>query len=162
MPITDPYNSLLCAVCPSVAEPVAGWVDNLNGPIGLLVAAGKGVIRTMLCEPNYPAHVVPVDFAINGIITVAYRTALDRNVAPPPEIPVYNMTQHEVKKVTFGTVLEKGRSIVYDYPFEMCVWYPGGDMRRNKFIHNLYVIFTHFLPAYFIDFLMFLFRQKRL
>jgi hypothetical protein len=29
-------------------------------------------------------------------------------------------------------------------------------------MHNLCVIFLHFLPAYFIDFLLFIFRQKRL
>lgn len=54
-------------------EPVAGWVDNLNGPIGLLVAAGKGVIRSMHCQPNYPAHVIPVDYAINGVIAIGFR-----------------------------------------------------------------------------------------
>lgn len=155
-------TSFLFSVCPSVAEPVAGWVDNLNGPIGLLVGAGKGVIRSMHCEPNYPAHVIPVDFAINGLITCAYRTAQENKISKPTEIPVYNMTQHEVNKITFGSILERGRSIIYDYPFEMCVWYPGGDMRRNKFIHDLYVLFVHFLPAYFIDFLMLIFRQKRL
>lgn len=145
-----------------MAEPVAGWVDNLNGPIGLLVGAGKGVIRSLHCEPNYPAHVIPVDFAINGIIVAAYKTAQQNKVSKPVDIPVYNMTQHEVKQISFGTILEKGRSIVYDYPFEMCVWYPGGDMRRNKLIHDFYVLFAHLLPAYFIDFLMIIFRQKRL
>lgn len=33
-------------------EPVPGWVDSLNGPIGILVGAGKGVIRSMLCNPK--------------------------------------------------------------------------------------------------------------
>lgn len=35
------------AVTPSVKESVAGWVDNLNAPIELLVGGGKGVIRGM-------------------------------------------------------------------------------------------------------------------
>ena len=27
-------------------EPVPGWVDNLNGPTGLFLIAGTGVMRT--------------------------------------------------------------------------------------------------------------------
>ena len=30
----------------NVQEPVPGWVDNLNGPTGLFLIAGIGVMRT--------------------------------------------------------------------------------------------------------------------
>lgn len=32
-------------VISSYREPVAGWVDNINGPTGLIAAAGKGFFR---------------------------------------------------------------------------------------------------------------------
>ena len=47
-----------------------GWVDNLNGPVGVMLGAGKGVIRTMLCNGNLVAQVVPVDIATNAIIAI--------------------------------------------------------------------------------------------
>lgn len=53
-------------------EPLEGWVDSLNGPIGIMIAGGKGVLRTMMCEVGYTAEVIPVDMAINGIISIAY------------------------------------------------------------------------------------------
>ncbi|KAJ8943432.1 hypothetical protein NQ314_009750 [Rhamnusium bicolor] len=28
-------------------DPVAGWIDNFNGPVGLLTAGGKGIIYTL-------------------------------------------------------------------------------------------------------------------
>ena len=31
-------------------EPLPGWVENLNGPTGILAATGKGVMRTMFCK----------------------------------------------------------------------------------------------------------------
>lgn len=62
--------NFLSTVCPSLKEPVAGWVDNLNGPTGLMLAAGKGVIRTMLVDGTLTAQVIPVDTAINGIIAI--------------------------------------------------------------------------------------------
>jgi fatty acyl-CoA reductase len=51
-----------------------GWVDSLNGPIGLLVGGGKGVIRSMHCKGEYHAEVVPVDLAINALIVIAWKT----------------------------------------------------------------------------------------
>ena len=49
-----------------------GWVDSLNGPVGVVVAAGKGLIRSMMVAEEFRAEVVPVDIAINAIITIAW------------------------------------------------------------------------------------------
>jgi len=54
----------------SYSEPVVGWVDNLNGPTGLMVGAGKGVIRSMHCKADYNAEVMPVDITINAVIAI--------------------------------------------------------------------------------------------
>lgn len=62
-------------VTPSFKEPVPGWVDSLNGPVGVIAAAGKGVIRSLLCSPDYEAEVVPVDIAINALILIAFKRA---------------------------------------------------------------------------------------
>lgn len=51
-------------------EPTPGWVDSLNGPVGVMIGAGKGVIRTMLCNGDCNAQVIPVDIAINAIIAI--------------------------------------------------------------------------------------------
>jgi len=48
-------------------------VDSLNGPVGVIVAGGKGVIRSVLCSPDYEAEVVPVDIAINALILIAWK-----------------------------------------------------------------------------------------
>jgi fatty acyl-CoA reductase len=85
-----------------------------------------------------------------------------RRCCRPKEIPVYNITSSSVKRITFREMLDKGRKVVHDNPFEMMLWYPDGNMRSSRLVHNIYVIFLHFLPAYFIDFLLFIFRQKRL
>lgn len=41
--------------------------------MGLLVGAGKGVIRSMHCKGENHAHVVPVDLAISATIFIAYK-----------------------------------------------------------------------------------------
>ncbi|KAF7381034.1 hypothetical protein HZH68_015909 [Vespula germanica] len=146
-------------VLPALSEPLPGWVDNLNGPTGIVIGAGKGVIRSMHCNPNYHAEVIPVDWAINALIAIAYKIGTDRN--KPKNCPVYNITQSSIERMTWGQVLERGRSIAYDYPFEGQIWYPDGNIRNSKFIHNVFVLFFHLIPAYLIDFLMLIFCQKR-
>lgn len=162
--VADEYPNLPCTIArpsivtPAWSEPLPGWVDNLNGPVGITVGAGKGVIRSMHCIARYHAEVVPVDIAINCLIAIAYETATKEKKRT---IPVYNITQSRVMPITWGEVLRKGKDIAYQYPFEGQVWYPSGDIHSSKFIHNLFVFFFHIIPAYFIDFLMLIFRQKR-
>ncbi|CAF4317216.1 unnamed protein product, partial [Rotaria magnacalcarata] len=49
-----------------------GWVDNYNGPSGLVVATGKGMLRTMLGSNNAIADIVPVDVCVNMMICIAW------------------------------------------------------------------------------------------
>ncbi|XP_067215894.1 putative fatty acyl-CoA reductase CG8306 [Linepithema humile] len=76
-------------------------------------------------------------------------------------IPVFNVTQSNITPITWREVLDMGRGIIHDNPFDGQVWYPDDDMRSSKFVHNLFVFFFHIIPAYLIDFLMLIFRQKR-
>lgn len=57
----------MISVIPTWKEPIPGWTDNINGPTGLLIGAGKGVIRTMYCNPQSYGDFVPVDLAVNAV-----------------------------------------------------------------------------------------------
>ncbi|XP_050537409.1 putative fatty acyl-CoA reductase CG5065 [Daktulosphaira vitifoliae] len=146
-------------VTPALKEPLPGWVDNLNGPVGIMVAGGKGVLRSILCNPDYTAEAISVDLAINAVISIAWNmgTSKDKKKC----IPVYNLTQHNLNPISWRTVLDKGRNIALKYPFEVILWYPNGSMTTNRYIHMYNRIFHHWIPAYFIDILLFIFGQKR-
>ncbi|KAH9645351.1 hypothetical protein HF086_011115 [Spodoptera exigua] len=68
------------SVLSSLREPVKGWVDNWNGPNGIIAAVGKGIFRTMLGTGTKVADLVPVDTVINLMIVCAWRTHLRRMV----------------------------------------------------------------------------------
>ncbi|XP_026674822.1 putative fatty acyl-CoA reductase CG5065 isoform X3 [Ceratina calcarata] len=84
--VADEYPNLPCTIArpsivtPSWVEPLPGWVDNLNGPMGVLVGGGKGVIRSMHGNANYHAEVIPLDLAINALIAIAQKTATGENM----------------------------------------------------------------------------------
>lgn len=53
-------------------EPVKGWIDNFYGPTGVIAGAGTGVLRTLRCNPDKIANMVPVDMCVNGILSAAW------------------------------------------------------------------------------------------
>nr|AWJ25021.1 fatty acyl-CoA reductase [Nilaparvata lugens] len=148
-------------VTPSIEEPMPGWVDNLNGPMGLLVGGGKGVIRTMHCRGELCAQVIPVDKAINAIIAFVPTAVAIYDKNRNAETPVLNITQEGfVDPVTWSEVLDKGKSLCWNHPFEMMLWYPNGSIHSSYALHYLCALLFHWLPAYFIDILMLVFQQK--
>uniref|UniRef100_T1H873 Fatty acyl-CoA reductase n=1 Tax=Rhodnius prolixus TaxID=13249 RepID=T1H873_RHOPR len=138
-------------VVPSLREPMPGWVDSLNGPVGVLVAGGKGVLRSMLGKPNVQAQIIPVDIAINALIIIAWKKATKKE---KELIPVYNISCDEKVPITWGDVLEKGRRYGLEYPINPGLWYPNGSMTTNQITHFLTVFLLQLVPAYFIDLLL--------
>ncbi|KAI8127244.1 putative fatty acyl-CoA reductase [Lucilia cuprina] len=145
-------------VSPAAYEPLRGWVDNLNGPTGLMIGCGKGVIRSVLVDENNKSEVIPVDYAINGLIVIPYEFNKGKR---PAEVPVYNITNAEHRKMLGGTVIEMSKRINKEYPFNAGLWYPNPTVTTNKLYHQFNVLMFHWLPAYFLDFLMLIFGQKR-
>jgi fatty acyl-CoA reductase len=56
-------------------EPVVGWINNLYSASGIVAGAGVGLLKSMYCDGNMTADVVPVDMAINSAIAVAWDLA---------------------------------------------------------------------------------------
>ncbi|XP_076163589.1 putative fatty acyl-CoA reductase CG5065 isoform X2 [Ptiloglossa arizonensis] len=143
-------------VIPIWKEPIPGWTDNINGPTGLLIGAGKGVIRTMHCNENGYADYVPVDIAVNAILACTWNFVYLKDY----EKRVYNLTSSNEFKVSWAEIIARGRKITEKVPLNGVVWYPGGSMKKSRFIHNICVLFFHMIPAYFIDGLIFLAGYK--
>lgn len=58
-------------MAPASREPYPGWVDSLNGPIGIFVAGASGVLRIIYVSSENTPDLVPVDFACNSFIAAA-------------------------------------------------------------------------------------------
>ncbi|XP_011860548.1 PREDICTED: putative fatty acyl-CoA reductase CG5065 [Vollenhovia emeryi] len=143
-------------VIPIWKEPLPGWTDNINGPTGLLIGAGKGVLRTMYCNENSYADYLPVDIAVNAILlgTWNYIYHKDHNRS------VINLTSSSEFKVTWAEIISRGRRIIKKIPLNGVVWYPGGSMKKSRLMHNICIVLFHMIPAYIIDAFIFLAGYK--
>lgn len=77
-------------------------------------------------------------------------------------VPCYNISKGDIVHMTWGEVLAKGKRYAYEYPFDAGLWYPNGSMRTNKLMHYFVVFWLQVVPAYLIDGIMVLARQKTL
>ncbi|XP_029166891.1 putative fatty acyl-CoA reductase CG5065 [Nylanderia fulva] len=137
-------------VVASWKEPVPGWVDNMNGPTGLMIGAGKGVIRSMLCNANYFTDIVPCDMAVNATIALAWQVGSEK-----PAEPIFlNATQNQENPISWGEALETGKKHVLTNPFSQPLWYPGGRITTSKILHWFAILLLHTIPAYLIDALL--------
>lgn len=53
-------------------DPYPGWANNLIGPIGLFVAAGKGILRVCYMRKENTCRMFPADVTVNGILIKAW------------------------------------------------------------------------------------------
>jgi fatty acyl-CoA reductase len=69
---------LFDAVISTWTDPIPGWIDNFNGPFGLLIAGGKGFLRTAFADENAALDYMPVDTCIQFMIMSAWCKAVGR------------------------------------------------------------------------------------
>ncbi|KAK6191389.1 hypothetical protein SNE40_003093 [Patella caerulea] len=128
-------------------EPVQGWIDNSNGPSGLCIAAGKGLLRSMKGDFKAVADIIPVDIPVNMMITVAWYTACFK----PKQTLVYNCTTGAVNPITWGDLQEKVMDFFKKTPLDACFRRPNTSFTCNEMMHDYWVFVSHMLPAYVAD-----------
>lgn len=63
-------------VISTVDDPIEGWIDNFNGPIGLMMAGGKGILRITLSNKSIVPDYMAVDISIKSMIVAAWHRSL--------------------------------------------------------------------------------------
>lgn len=129
-----------------VTEPLPGWVANFNGPAGLMVGAGTGVLRIFMCDPKCPLYCTPADTCINAMIVAAWKRGVKE---PRHELSIYNCATG--KTSVDELIGENMKKFVDQCPPSQAFWYPGGGVTQCKYHYAIMVILVHFLPALLID-----------
>jgi hypothetical protein len=51
----------LKTVLATLSEPMPGWIDSMFGPTAVVVANGKGIFHTMVCDNDKVVDLIPAD-----------------------------------------------------------------------------------------------------
>lgn len=133
-------------VCPAVSEPLPGWVDNVNGPVGPWVAIGKGTLSCVFGDADAVADLVPVDVCINLMVAAAWGCA-----ASAAELTVYNCVTGATAPVTWGRTTGLWVDAVRRRPYASTLWLPSASFTTSRLKHRLCTALGKTLPAHLID-----------
>ncbi|XP_061466460.1 fatty acyl-CoA reductase 1 isoform X2 [Rhineura floridana] len=131
-------------------EPFPGWIDNFNGPSGLFIAAGKGILRTMRASNNAVADLIPVDVVINTTIAAAWYSGVNR-YNRPRNIMVYNCTTGGTNPFHWGEVEYHVISTFKRNPLEQAFRRPNVNLTSNHLLYHYWIAVSHKAPAFLYD-----------
>ncbi|XP_044235646.2 fatty acyl-CoA reductase 1 isoform X2 [Ursus arctos] len=137
-------------------EPFPGWIDNFNGPSGLFIAAGKGILRTMRASNNALADLVPVDVVVNTSLAAAWYSGVNR----PRNIMVYNCTTGSTNPFHWGEV---GYYLNHSFkmnPLNQVFRRPNIKFCSNNLLLHYWKGVRHTVPALLLDLALRLTGQK--
>lgn len=64
--------------------------------------------------------------------------------------------------MTYGRMFELLNNLKEEVAFSMSLWYPNTQLTQSKLYYAINVFLFQWIPAYFIDFWLWVFRQPRL
>ncbi|XP_069479710.1 fatty acyl-CoA reductase 1 isoform X7 [Ambystoma mexicanum] len=137
-------------------EPFPGWIDNFNGPSGLFIAAGKGILRTMRASNSAVADLIPVDVVVNTTLAAAWYSGVNR----PRNIIVYNCTTGGTNPFHWGEVEYCVNMTFKMKPLEQALRRPNVNLRSNPLLHHYWTAVSHIVPAMLYDAFLRLTGQK--
>ncbi|CAH0602038.1 unnamed protein product [Chrysodeixis includens] len=146
-------------VISSAEEPIPGWIENFNGPVGIFVACGKGIMRTIHTKPDIVCDFIPVDVCAKNIISCAWIRGT-KKLEPTDDVEIYNCCSGKLNNILMNDLVEMSKHIGKEIPLNNMLWNTGGTITKNKHWHYVKVLVQHLLPALLVDTLLWLFGQK--
>lgn len=145
-------------VTAAMKEPMPGWVDNMNGPTGMIYGAGRGVLKVARVNPQVVGDMIPVDLVINLMISVAWYTAL--TFKPKDEVKVFTSSTGQHNPMTWGQFSKYSFDLVDEFPGTNVLWYPSTSYLPGKYTYKAAFFLYHYVPAYIVDFIALLMGKK--
>nr|XP_018907044.1 PREDICTED: putative fatty acyl-CoA reductase CG5065 [Bemisia tabaci] len=139
-------------------EPVRGWIDNLYGPVGLIVGAGTGVLHTYHATPELVTDMVPVDLTVNSLIATAWQTG--KIAKEQKSLSIYNYVSSAQNPIVWSDFIRLNHKMGIHWPTIRAVWYYSFYPFNNKFLFMLATLFFHTIPGMILDALAKLAGQK--
>ncbi|XP_028048936.2 LOW QUALITY PROTEIN: fatty acyl-CoA reductase wat [Monomorium pharaonis] len=166
----------VCIIRPSivtstVGEPVAGWINNFYGAMGVVMGSALGLLRTLHCDPDKVAEIVPADYVISHFIAASWDTAKRRNtllsienanseVPATERTPIYNYVSTCQNPITWKRFMKLNKIYGMQVPSAQVFWHYMLILNKYKFMHDICVIFLHMIPAIIVDTILFFSGRK--
>lgn len=135
----------------TIDEPLVGWIDNLNGPSGMLVGVGTGIVRTDLLPLDNRINTIPADISIKALLLAAWQRGTKEQTIQEDYLPVYNSAAEYEHSWQYKKMLDCGKENMIRLSFTKLLWVPGGCITTWRLKYYVLVLLMHILPALLVD-----------
>ncbi|KAJ0179129.1 hypothetical protein K1T71_004841 [Dendrolimus kikuchii] len=157
----------VCVVRPPIVvvpyyEPAPGWLDmhSSMGASGVLLGLGLGLIHVIYSRDVKFCY-LPGDYATNATIAAGWDTAV-KNENGPTDLKIYTFSNIRSKKEYswgyFDKLLRGEEAKNLTSP--KSIWYGCAILTDNKLFYWLLTWFLHYVPAYILQFVFYVFKLK--
>ncbi|XP_050536687.1 fatty acyl-CoA reductase wat-like [Daktulosphaira vitifoliae] len=140
----------------SYKEPLPGYLENMNGPSGIVAGIVTGFLRAIPCKLNNMVDIVPADYTINALITSMWDTATRYQNTANEEPKIYNYVSSCESPLTWASFMCSIRPIYKLTPPLCAVWYGSTFTYTNVWLGEFLWLILHWIPGIIFDFMILL------
>ncbi|XP_050504524.1 fatty acyl-CoA reductase wat-like isoform X1 [Diabrotica virgifera virgifera] len=140
------------------SDPIQGYTDNFNGPVGLVTAAGKGLVRVGFGKPDTITDYIPADYVIKGMVLATASQGITKS---SDTVEVYNLSYNHISCMSLKGMTDIGKKLFVELPYSQMLRYPIMTVTENFYRYYIETLILHMFPALLIDSLLTIFGQKR-
>ncbi|KAL5235551.1 hypothetical protein ACI65C_002961, partial [Semiaphis heraclei] len=135
------------------SEPEPGWLVNMNGVTGVVAPIIVGFLRTVQLSKGKITDIVPVDYAVNALISVMWdtvnrhRDGNRRNEEPT----IYNYVSSVESSMNWGEFLQYTFETHHQVPPLGSMWYIFCIFSANRWVVIISRFFLHRIPGAIVD-----------
>ncbi|XP_076259562.1 putative fatty acyl-CoA reductase CG8306 isoform X1 [Rhynchophorus ferrugineus] len=133
-----------------IDEPLKGFTDNLNGPTGMALAGGLGILRMLRADGSKPLDQVPVDIVVKALILSALNIGVK---GLTKNIPIIHVSSYGLTQILAADYMNISRDLLRRSPFQRAIWVPNVGFTMCWYNYLIQVFLFQLLPAIFIDLL---------
>ncbi|XP_034249183.1 fatty acyl-CoA reductase 1-like isoform X2 [Thrips palmi] len=148
-------------VVTSHSDPLPGWIDNLNGAAGIVVANLKGVMRYVNVNLDMALDSVPVDVATKLIVLASWSKGLGLQLSDE-QVDVVNATVGTDFGLNFSEAahLQHKHGVDYKVPYPGSLRPPSLRYEPCPVLYALLHFYHHLVFAFVVDLLARALGQK--
>lgn len=152
-------------VMSSLKEPYEGWIDSINGPVGLSTLGALGILQKIKVNSEVVFDLIPADIVSNALVSIAWACTERKQEFSPGVVRVFNLTTGAENPCSFYHYFSTGREEAYKSP-------SGRALRpllkipkqkgMNPIKYWIHKVFSHLLFAYIVDSILGMLGQKKM
>ncbi|XP_073846478.1 fatty acyl-CoA reductase 2-like [Musca autumnalis] len=144
-------------VSPAYLEPESGYLENLNGAMGISAVQVMGISQVTYANPNLNLALIPVDMVTSCTIASGCRCGLEtlsksKNV--PYNLRIQTIAPGDVFTNTIEQVVKQMVVMASENPMKNTVWVPSARMTTSMLYYLVWLFLFHIPMAIFYDTLL--------